>query len=101
MRSLQLVRDCGLGRRHAAVLFVDLTGFTALVDTVSPETVYQRVRPVLDELVALVTDHGGEIQQVLGDGFMAVFGLEADATDEVTRAVRAGVALVRAGGGRR
>jgi class 3 adenylate cyclase len=93
-------------RRHVAVVFADLSGFTALVDSVEPEVVYARVRPVLDRLVTLVEFHGGEIQQVLGDGFMAVFGLdgpdEADGQgvtpgDEVPRAVRAGIALACAG----
>lgn len=91
----------GTERRHAAVLFVDLTGFTALVESVQPETVYLRVRPIMDRLVHVVEAHGGDIQQVLGDGFMAVFGLQpgSDAVPgaEVAAAVRAGLALLRAG----
>jgi class 3 adenylate cyclase len=85
-------------RRLAAVLFADLTGFTALVETVDPEVVYQVVRPLMDELAAIARRHGGEIQQVLGDGFMCVFGLRDTAGDEAQRAVRAGEALVAAGG---
>jgi class 3 adenylate cyclase len=72
------------------------------VEAVAPEVVYQHVRPLIDELTNLAKLHGGEIQQVLGDGFMAVFAAPADdndrSTDEaVTRAVRAGVAMVKAG----
>ena len=85
-------------RRPAAVLFADLTGFTRLVETVEPEIVYQVVRPLLDDLAAIAGRHGGEIQQVLGDGFMCVFGLRATAGDEADRAVRAGLAMVAAGG---
>ena len=85
-------------RRHAAVLFADLTGFTQLVETVEPEIVYQVVRPLMDDLVAIAHRYGGEIQQVLGDGFMCVFGLRETAGDEADRAVRAGAALVAAGG---
>jgi class 3 adenylate cyclase len=85
-------------RRFAAVLFADLTGFTELVETVEPEIVYQVVRPLMDDLVAIVRRHGGEIQQVLGDGFMCVFGLHETLGDEAERAVRAGCALVAAGG---
>jgi len=88
-----------LGRRRlAAVLFADLTGFTRLVETVEPEIVYQVVRPLLDDLVAIAHRHGGEIQQVLGDGFMCVFGLGDATGDEAERAVRAGLAMVAAGG---
>jgi class 3 adenylate cyclase len=85
-------------RRFAAVLFADLTGFTQLVETVEPEIVYQVVRPLMDDLVAIARRHGGEIQQVLGDGFMCVFGLFETLGDEADRAVRAGSALVAAGG---
>ncbi|HET6530630.1 MAG TPA: adenylate/guanylate cyclase domain-containing protein [Actinoplanes sp.] len=83
-------------RRRVAVLFVDICGFTRLVDTTDPELVYQVVRPLMDRLVAVVRRHGGEIQQVLGDGFMAVFGLTDPRGDEARRAVRAGLALLAA-----
>jgi class 3 adenylate cyclase len=85
-------------RRFAAVLFADLSGFTELVETVEPEIVYQVVRPLMDDLVAIAERHGGEIQQVLGDGFMCVFGLHSAVGDEAERAVQAGLALVQAGG---
>lgn len=94
-----------LTRLHVAVLFVDLSGFTALVESVEPEIVYARVRPLIDELVLLVRFNGGDIQQVLGDGFMAVFGLPgaggqtAEPADVVARAVQAGMALACAGAG--
>jgi class 3 adenylate cyclase len=84
-------------RRHVAVLFADISGFTHLVDTLEPENVFALVRPLMDELVLLVHLHDGEIQQVLGDGFMAVFGLRDTHGDEAARAVRAGLALVSAG----
>ena len=85
-------------RRFAAVLFADLSGFTELVETVEPEIVYQVVRPLMDDLVAIAHRYGGDIQQVLGDGFMCVFGLHDTAGDEAERAVGAGCALVAAGG---
>ena len=87
--------DPAARRRHAAVLFADLTGFTALVESATPETVYAVVRPLMDKLAAVVRAYGGDIQQVLGDGFMSVFGLRSARGNEVERAVRTAVALVR------
>jgi class 3 adenylate cyclase len=90
----------GERRRHTAVLFADLSGFTTLVDRLEPEDVYACVRPLIDELVVLVEAHGGEIQQVLGDGFMAVFGLRSDLQDAggpARAAITSGMALVGAG----
>jgi class 3 adenylate cyclase len=84
-------------RREVAVLFADISGFTRLVETLDPEIVYAMVRPLMDELVRLVHLHDGEIQQVLGDGFMSLFGLRYAHGSEAERAVEAGLALVRAG----
>jgi class 3 adenylate cyclase len=73
---LGLVRATDDQRRATvAVLFADLSGFSRLVEAVDPEVVYAVIRPMMDEFVTLVRAHGGEIQQVLGDGFMSVFGL--------------------------
>jgi class 3 adenylate cyclase len=83
-------------RRRIAVLFADISGFTELAQTAPPEIVYQVVRPLMDRLVLLVRHHDGDIQQVLGDGFMAVFGLCMVRGDEAQRAIRAGLALLAA-----
>jgi class 3 adenylate cyclase len=79
------------------VLFADVTGFTRLVESAEPETVYEVVHALMHDLVIEVHRHRGEVQQVLGDGFMAVFGLRSEPGDEARRAVRAGLALVGAG----
>jgi class 3 adenylate cyclase len=100
LRSTGGSGDVTVERRHAAVLFADLSGFTALVESTSPEDVYALVRPLMDELVLLVRAHGGDIQQVLGDGFMSVFGLGLRDGNEAGRAVEAALALVEAPGGR-
>jgi class 3 adenylate cyclase len=86
-------------RTQVAVLFADLSGFSGLVESVDPEMVYATVRPIMDESVTLVNAHGGDIQQVLGDGFMAVFGLRGEpgqTADAALRAVGVGMALVAA-----
>jgi class 3 adenylate cyclase len=84
----------GSQRRHVAILFADISGFTRLVDSTSPESVYEVIRPLMDELVLRLHRHAGEIQQILGDGFMAVFGLRQERGDEAGRALRAALDLV-------
>lgn len=89
------IGQIGPRRRQVAVLFADICGFTRLVESVEPEMVYRIMRPVLDDLVTRVHEHGGEIQQVLGDGFMAVFGLRRSHGDETERAIAAADAMLR------
>src|SRR4029453_2624170 len=84
--------------RAVAIMFVDITGFPRLTERVDPAVVYRRVSPLLDDLVLHVHEHGGQVQQVRGDGFMAAFGLHSTHGDEAERAVRAGRAMLACGG---
>jgi class 3 adenylate cyclase len=68
------------------------------VESVEPEKVYDIMRPLLDDLVDCVHQQGGEVQQVLGDGFMAVFGLRQSHGNETLRAFAAACAMLRSVG---
>ena len=86
-----------LERKVVTVLFADLAGYTSLAESLDPEEVYSVVRPWMTELRLIVEDHGGTVPQVMGDGFMAVFGVPATHEDDPQRAVRAGLALAEHG----
>src|SRR4051812_9095910 len=58
----------------AAVLFVDMIGFTAYCSRMKPDAVLAMVRDLLALLSASVFSHHGTIDKFLGDGLMAVFG---------------------------
>jgi class 3 adenylate cyclase len=80
-------------RKLLTILFADLTGYTALAKTLDPEDVHAFLRPAMTALRLVVEDFGGVVPQVMGDGFMAVFGMPATHEDDAERAVRAAVAL--------
>lgn len=64
----------GQGRTvPAAILLVDLRGFTALSDNADPLAVVGWLDEHFDALGDPVARHGGEILKFLGDGFLAVF----------------------------
>jgi len=92
-------------RKLVTVLFADLAGYTALAASLDPEDVYASLRPGILELQRVVEGFGGTVPQVLGDGFMAVFGVPGAHEDDAERAVRAALAVrdrareLRAGGG--
>ena len=93
-------------RKLVALLFADRSGFTALASSLDPEEVYALIRPGLDAMRRIVEEHGGSVPYVLGDGFMAVFGVPTAHEDDAERAVRAALAirdharaLARGGGG--
>jgi class 3 adenylate cyclase len=80
-------------RKLVALLFADLSGFTALTSTLDPEEVYALVRPGLDAMRRIAEEHGGSVSDVMGDGFMAVFGVPSAHEDDAERAVRAALAV--------
>lgn len=76
-------------RTHdAAVLFVDLVGFTQMAANQSPEDVIATLRGFHGCMEEEVFRHGGTLDKYLGDGLMATFGTpfagEHDATNALT-----------------
>jgi adenylate cyclase len=73
-------------RQNAAIVFIDLSGFTLLSEALGPD----RVRELLKEFHALVdkevTACGGMITSFLGDGAMILFGLPEPTTRDAARA---------------
>ncbi len=85
-------------RQPVAVLFSDLRGFTSYAENLAPETLVQQLNAYLEEMVAVITAHGGVVDKYIGDGIMAVFGAPKGQPDDASRAVRAGIALLKAMG---
>jgi class 3 adenylate cyclase/tetratricopeptide (TPR) repeat protein len=80
-------------RKLVTLLFADLSGFTALASSLDPEEVYTFVRPGMAALQRIVEEYGGTVPQVMGDGFMAIFGVPTAHEDDAERAVRAALAV--------
>jgi len=80
-------------RKLVTILFADLTGYTKLSATLDPEEVYRFLRHEILELQRVVEGFGGTVPQVMGDGFMAVFGVPATHENDAERAVRAALAV--------
>ena len=80
-------------RQNAAVLFIDLSGFTSLSESIEPD----RIRELLNEFHGLidkdVVKHRGTITGFLGDGAMVLFGLPRPAPDDAIRAIDCAVNL--------
>lgn len=68
--------------QHAAVLFVDIKGFTRLTAVMPPDAAMALLRAFHEIVASAVSAHGGRVHKYLGDGLMAVFGDEAARPDD-------------------
>ncbi|KQT51148.1 hypothetical protein ASG43_21295 [Aureimonas sp. Leaf454] len=84
----------GLVRREAAVLFVDIRGFTGLAETMSPEELGVLLGEYRRRVVDAVGHWDGTIDKFMGDGVMAVFGLDESRSADAERAFHCACQLV-------
>lgn len=61
-------------QREAAVLFVDLRGFTPLAERLPPAAVMRLLADYQARMVRAIRDAGGSVDKFLGDGILASFG---------------------------
>ncbi|MBL9053086.1 MAG: adenylate/guanylate cyclase domain-containing protein [Tabrizicola sp.] len=67
--------------RMAAVLFVDVRGFTNTAQKLPPETVMKVLRFYQDTAMTEIQRYGGRVDKFMGDGILATFGaVEASET---------------------
>ena len=82
-------------RQEAAVLFVDMVGFTAYSSKMEPEEVIALLRELLALLSDCVFSNFGTIDKFLGDGLMAIFGPPLPSSADATNAARCALQMMR------
>src|SRR5919201_1173045 len=80
-------------RKQATVLFADLKGSTELIRDLDPEAAQTLLDPALQRMMDAVHRFEGTVNQVLGDGIMALFGAPVAHEDHAVRACYAGLAM--------
>ena len=83
-------------RKQVTVLFVDVSGFTALSEQLDPEIVHGLMARAFELMLAEIHRYEGTVNQFLGDGVMALFGAPIAHEDHARRAVQAALGIQRA-----
>jgi class 3 adenylate cyclase len=80
-------------RKQVTVLFADLKGSMELLADRDPEEARELLDPVLDRMMAAVHRYERTVNQVMGDGIMALFGAPIAHEDHAVRACYAALAM--------
>ena len=80
-------------RKQVTVLFADLKGSMELLADRDPEEARALLDPELERMMAAVHRYEGTVNQVMGDGIMALFGAPIAHEDHAVRACYAALAM--------
>src|SRR6266481_4499600 len=83
-------------RKQVTVLFADLKGSMELLGDRDPEEARKILDPVLERMMEAVHRYEGTVNQVMGDGIMALFGAPLAHEDHAVRACYAALAMQNA-----
>jgi len=87
--------------RQVAILFADIRNFAAFSEAQLPYDVVHALNRYFYRVGEVVVRHGGQIDNFIGDGMMALFGATADVANASLDAVRAALDMLAAVAGMR
>jgi len=82
-------------RKQVTVMFCDMEGFSALVDRIGSEDAYSIMDRVYEILIHCVHDHEGTVNEMTGDGIMALFGAPIALEDAPQKALWSALSIHR------
>src|SRR5690606_34915236 len=64
--------------RTVTIMFIDIAGYSRFAEDKSAEVVFSVLRSMFGDISQIVYEHGGIINNTLGDGILALFGYSYD-----------------------
>ena len=87
----------GAGRRETvAVLFADIVGFTRIAEVMAPEDVLALLREFQTRMTSQIFAKGGTVDQYMGDGILAIFGVPAASSNDAANALNCAEMMLHA-----
>jgi len=82
-------------RKQVTVMFCDMEGYTILTEKIGSEQMYSIMDEVYEILIHKVHDYEGTVNELTGDGIIALFGAPIALEDAPQRAIRSALAIHR------
>lgn len=95
--ELILHRNDSVGHKvTGSIMFLDIRNFTLMADHQSPEETIEFQNAIFDPLIRIIEKNNGIIHQILGDGFMASFGIAVKNENHANDSYQAGIEIIEA-----
>jgi adenylate cyclase len=91
-----LAHGFALGGRYveASTLFADIRSFTSVAESQSPADTIALLNEYFNHMITAIAGEQGIVNQIVGDGLMAIFGAPLPHPDHGPRAVRAALQMM-------
>jgi class 3 adenylate cyclase len=80
-------------RKHATILFSDLSGYTAMTEKMDPEDVKILMEDIFEKAGKIVDKYEGIVDSFFGDEILVLFGIPKVHEDDPVRAVHAAIEI--------
>ena len=88
--------ELGGERRSVTIMMTDLRGFTALSERLEPEQVVQMLNVYFEVMVEVVLKYNGNINEIIGDALLIIFGAPQEMPDRAQRAIACAIEMQNA-----
>ena len=78
----------------ASVMFTDIRSFTTITESSPPAEIIEMLNDYYALMFEAITSHGGSVNQMIGDGLMAIFGAPVHHENHCERAVNAALEML-------
>ena len=85
--------ELGGDLREVTIMMADIRGFSRLTEQLPPDRVVSLLNRYLGAMSEIILQHGGTIDEFLGDAILAVFGAPRRHDDDPERAARCALAM--------
>jgi len=79
---------------EATAMFADIRGFTGIAEAQSPEDTIELLNTYYTLMFDAISGHAGVVNQIVGDGLMAIFGAPIAHAQHCEQAVRAALEMI-------
>jgi adenylate cyclase len=79
---------------EATAMFSDIRSFTTIAESQTPEETIELLNTYYTLMFEAISDQGGVVNQMVGDGLMAIFGAPLTLMDHCERAVKASLDMI-------